>query len=264
MRSWLSPDRLHCRLYAASVARVPRIACKAAAELRRIHGHRWGPARTLPERKPRLLQHALCAGERQVPAQPDGPRQQPGRPDSRLRPGPSARARPLRQRFVDHALGLSVLHPEPRRHAGARAGRRRIPGQRPSFPTRSMCAKAAASSAGYCLTEADVNPFVRGDGFRAPPHADAIAIGDWAIESTRLRRRGARRATAIRDGYMIQPRRPGAIPDPRSAACCRRAWTTCWTAVRSARHTSRSAPRGSRPCASSWASRQASRPRWPC
>ena len=33
------------------------------------------------------------------------------------------------------------------------------------------------------LTEADVNPFIAGDGMRPPLQADVIAIGDWTFES---------------------------------------------------------------------------------
>lgn len=35
----------------------------------------------------------------------------------------------------------------------------------------------------YLLNEANINPHLRGDGFRPPLLADAIAIGDWPIES---------------------------------------------------------------------------------
>lgn len=35
----------------------------------------------------------------------------------------------------------------------------------------------------YCFTEADVNPFIDGDGSRPSPKSDAIAIGDWIFES---------------------------------------------------------------------------------
>ncbi len=35
----------------------------------------------------------------------------------------------------------------------------------------------------YVLTESDVNPFIKGDGFRPPKKSDAVAIGDWIFES---------------------------------------------------------------------------------
>ncbi len=41
---------------------------------------------------------------------------------------------------------------------------------------------------GLCrMTEEDINPHLRGDGFRPPLQPDAIAIGDWAIESKKCR-----------------------------------------------------------------------------
>ncbi len=107
-----------------------------------------------------------------------------------------------------------------------------------------MCAKAAASSAGDCLTEADVDPFVRGDGF-----------GPAACGRHRHRRLGDRvhkaAPTRCAPGYSYprrlhdQPRRPGAIQIPIGCLLpqgvdnlldCGAISATTW----------RSAPRGSR------------------
>jgi hypothetical protein len=89
---------------------------------------------------------------------------------------------PLRQRFIDHAVGylyyiqtrgespeVALAHDEYEDHGGVplqiyvREGRRVV---------------------GDCwLDEGAINPHLQGTGYRPPLRSDAIAVGDWAIES---------------------------------------------------------------------------------
>ena len=94
--------------------------------------YRLGSRRDAPRRHAGLLQHALRAGQRQVPAQPHGARQQPGRAEPRVHPCAPARAQGAAPALRRPCARLSVLHPDRRRHARARPGARRVPGQRPS------------------------------------------------------------------------------------------------------------------------------------
>jgi hypothetical protein len=95
---------------------------------------------------------------------------------------PIRESAPLRQRFVDHALGYLyfIQNEGGMPELGLADDEFQDNGHLPY----QICVREGRRIVGrYCLAEADIHPFVRGDGFRAPPHADAIAIGDWAIES---------------------------------------------------------------------------------
>lgn len=63
------------------------------------------------------------------------------------------------------------------------------------------------------LTEADVNPYITGDGFRPSPKLDAIAIGDWTYESQGCADE-APQGYPYPDGYIIgrATRTPYQIP----------------------------------------------------
>lgn len=88
----------------------------------------------------------------------------------------------LRQRFIDHALGhlyfiqteggspgLGLAHDEFTDNGN-------IPYQLYIREGRRIVAEAE-------ITEAEVNPYILGDGYRPPLRPDSIAVGDWLFES---------------------------------------------------------------------------------
>ncbi len=89
---------------------------------------------------------------------------------------------PMRQRFIDHALGylyyvqnegglpqLGLAHDEFEDNG--------------NLPYLIYVREARRIEGLATLTEADVNPWLTGDGLRPPLKADAVAIGDWTYES---------------------------------------------------------------------------------
>lgn len=90
--------------------------------------------------------------------------------------------RALRQRFIDHALGflyfvqnegglpqLGLAHDEFEDNG--------------NLPYLIYVREARRIQGRTTLMEADVNPWLTGDGLRPPAHAQAVAIGDWTYES---------------------------------------------------------------------------------
>lgn len=90
--------------------------------------------------------------------------------------------KPLRQRFIDHALGflyfvqnegglpqLGLAHDEFEDNG--------------NLPYLVYVREARRIHGLATLTEADVNPWLAGDGLRPPAREDAVAIGDWTYES---------------------------------------------------------------------------------
>lgn len=88
----------------------------------------------------------------------------------------------LRQRFIDHALGyLYYIQtegglPELGLAEDEFADNGNIPYQLYIREGRRIDGRDN-------LTEADINPYVTGDGMRPPLKRDAVAIGDWTFES---------------------------------------------------------------------------------
>jgi hypothetical protein len=62
------------------------------------------------------------------------------------------------------------------------------------FPRQLYIREARRIEAQTMLSEAEINPFVAGDGLRPPRRVDAIAVADWMIESVTCR-------DATPDGY---------------------------------------------------------------
>ncbi|NDZ17451.1 hypothetical protein C7T35_03180 [Variovorax sp. WS11] len=173
--------RLHCRLYAdRSPGAKHRLRSPPPGYDPTVY--RWEPAKTLPDGTPvyfdtlyvlvngKYLLNRMVRGNNLV-----GPNR------AYVLTHPRERA-PLRQRFVDHALGyLYFVQTEGGMPELGLADDEFL--DNGHLPYQIYVREGRRIVGRHGLSEADINPFIRGDGFRAPPHADAIAIGDWAIES---------------------------------------------------------------------------------
>lgn len=94
---------------------------------------------------------------------------------------PSER-RELRQRFIDHALGyLYFIQTE--------GGMPELGLAHDEFPDNGnipyqLYIREGRRIVGHAdMTEADVSPYITGDGLRPPLRPDAVAVGDWTFES---------------------------------------------------------------------------------
>ena len=203
--------RLHCRLYAdRSPGAKHRLQSPPAGYDPTVY--RWEPAKTLPDGSPvyfdtlyvlvngKYLLNRMVHGNNLV-----GPNR------AYVLAHPRDRA-PLRQRFVDHALGYLyfIQNEGGMPELGLAEDEFQDNGH---LPYQIYVREGRRIVGRYCLTEADIHPFVRGDGLRAPPHADAIAIGDWAIESQGCADE-VPPGYSYPDGYMINrvARAPFQIP----------------------------------------------------
>lgn len=91
-----------------------------------------------------------------------------------------------RRRFVDRALGfLHFIQTEGRTPEVGLAEDEYQDND--GVPVQIYVREGRRVEGFYRMTEEDVNPHLRGDGFRPPLRPDSIAIGDWAIESKKCR-----------------------------------------------------------------------------
>lgn len=94
---------------------------------------------------------------------------------------PTERAK-LRDHFVAHSLGF--LH-----YVQTEGGMPELGlatdefADNGHFPRQLYIREARRIEAKTIMTEAEINPFVAGDGLRPPRRRDAVAVGDWMIES---------------------------------------------------------------------------------
>lgn len=172
--------RLHCRLYDdPSPDAAHRIKAPPGYDPGR---YEWKPLATRPDGSPvyfaglyvlvngKFLLNRMVKGNELV-----GPNRE------YILAHPAER-RELRQRFVDHALGyLYYIQTEGGLPALGLANDEfedngHIPYQLYIREGRRIVGQTD-------MTEADVNPFITGDGIRPPRKPDAVAIGDWTYES---------------------------------------------------------------------------------
>ncbi len=173
--------RLHCRLYqdrspnAAHRLKSPPPGYDASI-------YQWGPVATRADGTPvyfnqlsvlvngKFLLNRMARGNNLV-----GPNREYILANPRDR-------KALRQRFVDHSLGYLYFiqneggMPELGLADDEFADNGRVPYQ--IYVREARRIEGAAT-----LSEADVNPYILGDGRRPPSKADSIAIADWTFES---------------------------------------------------------------------------------
>ena len=174
-------SRLHCRLYEDESPDAPH-RLKQPPPGYDPSVYRWGPVATRPDGTPvyfntlyvlvnhKYLLNRMVNGNNLV-----GPNREYILAHPRDR-------RALRQRFIDRALGyLYFIQNE--------GGMPRLGLAHDEFqdngnvPYQIYVREGRRLVGARTLTEADVNPFVAGDGIRPPPQSDVIAIGDWTFES---------------------------------------------------------------------------------
>ena len=174
-------SRLHCRLYDDASPSAPH-RLKAPPPGYDATVYDWGPVGTDALGKPvyfdtlyvlvngKFLLNRMVRGNNLV-----GPNR------DYVLAHPRDRAA-LRQRFVDHALGflyyvqnegglpqLGLAHDEFQDNG--------------NLPYMIYVREARRIEGAATLCEADVNPYLTGDGLRPPVKSDAVAIGDWTYES---------------------------------------------------------------------------------
>ncbi|MGH6623136.1 MAG: FAD-dependent oxidoreductase, partial [Burkholderiaceae bacterium] len=89
---------------------------------------------------------------------------------------------PIRQRYVDHALGfLYFVQTEGGLPQLGLATDEFVDND--NIPCQIYVREGRRIHGLARLDEADITPYIAGDGIRPPPRADAIAICDWTIES---------------------------------------------------------------------------------
>ncbi len=173
--------RLHCRLYEDRSASAPhRLQLPPPGYDPRNYS--WGPVDTAPDGSPvyfntlyvlvnnKFLLNRMAKGNNLV-----GPARE------YILADPSQRG-PLRQRFVDHALGylyyiqtegglpeLGLAHDEF--------------GDNRNIPYQIYVREGRRIEGEATLTEADITPYISGDGCRPRHNPESIAIHDWIYES---------------------------------------------------------------------------------
>jgi hypothetical protein len=173
--------RLHCRLYDdRSAGATHRV--KAPPPAYDPSSYSWGPVAARPDGTPvyfnqlsvlvnsKLLLNRMARGNNLV-----GPNREYVLAHPRDR-------KPLRQQFIDRSLGylyfvqteggmpeLGLAHDEFEDNG--------------NIPYQIYVREARRIEGAVTLTEADVTPFIQGDGRRPPAKADVVAIGDWTVES---------------------------------------------------------------------------------
>lgn len=91
-----------------------------------------------------------------------------------------------RKRFIDHALGfLHFIQTEGKTPELGVADDEYI--QNGNIPFQIYVREGRRVVGDIFIDEGNINPFLKGDGYRPPLRADSIAIGDWAIESKKCR-----------------------------------------------------------------------------
>ena len=173
--------RLHCRLYEdASPTARHRLRQPPAGYDPSVY--RWGPIGTRPDGSPvffntlyvlvngKLLLNRMVHGNNLV-----GPNREYILAHPRER-------RALRQQFIDRALGYLyfIQNDGGMPQLGLADDEFQDNG---NIPYQIYVREGRRIEARVTLSEAEVNPYVLGDGMRAPHRSDSIAIADWTFES---------------------------------------------------------------------------------
>ena len=174
-------SRLHCRIYED---RSPGAAhrLKSAPPGYDPANYAWGPVATAADGSPvyfntlyvlvngKFLLNRMTRGNNLV-----GPNRE------YILAHPAAR-RALRQRFVDHALGYLYFVQNDGGMPGLGLAHDEFV-DNDHIPYLVYTRESRRIDGLKKLTEADITPYITGDGCRPPLKADAVAIGDWTLES---------------------------------------------------------------------------------
>lgn len=177
--------RLCCKFYSDRSPGAPH-RLKAPPPGYEPKNYKWDPAVFFPDGKPRFGTGAVPGvnGKFHLNRMFDGnDLVGPNREYVLARP---LDRRVLRQRFVDHALGfLYFIQTEGGTPELGLSDDEFI--ENDNIPFQIYVREGRRIEGVATITEADVNPFLKGEGLRPPLKSDAIAIGDYEIDIKKCR-----------------------------------------------------------------------------